>query len=199
MNDEAALNKWLKQVVAAGGEGLMLHRADALYVTGRSDVLLKLKLQYDAEATVVAHTPGRGKYAGKLGALVVDCSASAVNRRPIVPVFNGNTITPQFIRTVQPTFSAAMIAHVEASYEDQSLKNKLCTVVPLPDQPVDWLKMMAVNMGNQLRWSKDKELSRWIAMSRLDGFSALAASVTPEQPDKMALLMRYGKSAGVFR
>ena len=130
------------------------------------------------------------------GALVVDCSASAVNRRPIVPVFNGNTITPQFIRTVQPTFSAAMIAHVEACYEDEGHKNKLCTVVPLPDQPVHWLQMMAVNMGNQQRWSKDKELSRWIAMSRLDGFSALAASVTPDQPDKMALLMRYGKSAG---
>ena len=49
----------------------MLHRADALYVTGRSDVLLKLKLLYDAEATVIAHTAGRGKYTGKLGALEV--------------------------------------------------------------------------------------------------------------------------------
>ena len=47
----------------------MLHKANALYVTGRSDVLLKLKLLYDAEATVVGHAIGRGKYAGKLGAL----------------------------------------------------------------------------------------------------------------------------------
>ena len=30
-------------VLQAGGEGLMLHRADAPYLTGRSDVLLKLK------------------------------------------------------------------------------------------------------------------------------------------------------------
>ncbi|MEQ1488789.1 MAG: DNA ligase [Methylotenera sp.] len=72
VNNEAALNKRLKQVVAQGGEGLMLHRADALYVTGRSDALLKLKLIYDAEATVVAYTDGRGKYSGKLGALVVE-------------------------------------------------------------------------------------------------------------------------------
>jgi hypothetical protein len=89
-----------------------------------------------------------------------------------------------------------MIAHVEATYDDEAAKNKLCTVVPLPDQPVHWLQMLAVNMGNQQRWSKDKALSRWIAMSRLDGFSALAASVTPEQPEKMAILMRYGKAAG---
>lgn len=72
INDEAALNAQLKVVLAQGGEGLMLHKADALYVTGRSDVLLKLKLLYDAEATVVGHAIGRGKYAGKLGALEVE-------------------------------------------------------------------------------------------------------------------------------
>lgn len=72
VKDEAALEKRLKQVVAQGGEGLMLHRADALYVTGRSDVLLKFKPLYDAEATVVGHTAGQGKYKGKLGALLVE-------------------------------------------------------------------------------------------------------------------------------
>ena len=72
IKDEAALNKKLKQVVASGGEGLMLHRANAEYMTGRSDVLLKLKLLLDAEATVIAHLLGKGKYAGKLGALLVE-------------------------------------------------------------------------------------------------------------------------------
>jgi DNA ligase-1 len=71
VNDEAALNAKLKQIVALGGEGLMLHKADAPYMTGRSDALLKLKLRYDAEATVVAYTAGRGKNIGKLGALEV--------------------------------------------------------------------------------------------------------------------------------
>jgi DNA ligase-1 len=74
VKDEAALNFRLKQVVKNGGEGLMLHRADALYETGRSAVLMKLKPLYDAEATVVAYTPGKGKYTGKLGALVVETS-----------------------------------------------------------------------------------------------------------------------------
>ena len=72
VKNEAALNLRLKQVVAKGGEGLMLHRADAQYETGRSAALLKLKLRYDAEATVVAHSAGRGKYKGKLGALLVE-------------------------------------------------------------------------------------------------------------------------------
>lgn len=72
LNNDAALNAKLKQVVALGGEGLMLHKADAPYITGRSDVLLKLKLRYDAEAKVVAYTAGRGKNIGKFGALEVE-------------------------------------------------------------------------------------------------------------------------------
>ena len=69
--DRLALRQRLDAVVAAGGEGLMLHRADAAYVSGRSAVLLKLKPLADAEAVVLAHLPGRGKHSGRLGALQV--------------------------------------------------------------------------------------------------------------------------------
>lgn len=69
--DHKALMKRLNEVVKAGGEGLMLHRADALYETGRGDTLLKVKAWHDAEARVIAHVPGKGKYSGMLGALKV--------------------------------------------------------------------------------------------------------------------------------
>ena len=67
--DHSSLNKRLKEVVHAGGEGLMLHLADAPYETGRSEVLLKIKPWQDAEAVVIGHQPGKGKHAGILGAL----------------------------------------------------------------------------------------------------------------------------------
>ncbi|MBL8186736.1 MAG: DNA ligase [Acidobacteria bacterium] len=70
--DNAALRRKLAEVVIGGGEGLMLHRADALYVTGRNDALLKLKPLDDAEATVIGYVPGKGKYEGKMGALRVE-------------------------------------------------------------------------------------------------------------------------------
>jgi DNA ligase-1 len=72
MPDRAALMKRLDTVVRAGGEGLMLHRADALYLTGRSDALLKLKPWQDAEAVVVGYAPGKGKYQGMTGALEME-------------------------------------------------------------------------------------------------------------------------------
>jgi DNA ligase 1 len=72
--DRDSLKKRMKEVVKAGGEGLMLHRADALYETGRSDTLLKMKPWEDAEAVVIGHVPGKGKYSGMLGALRVRTS-----------------------------------------------------------------------------------------------------------------------------
>lgn len=71
VEDRPALEKRLMDIVALGGEGLMLHRAGARYTSGRSIDLLKYKQHQDAEARVVAHLPGKGKYAGMLGALVV--------------------------------------------------------------------------------------------------------------------------------
>ena len=66
-----ALQRRLEQVLRSGGEGLMLHRADAPYHTGRSPALLKLKPLHDAEGQVIGHVAGRGKHAGRMGALRV--------------------------------------------------------------------------------------------------------------------------------
>ena len=65
----------LDRVLAAGGEGLMLHHGDSVYQTGRTAALLKVKTFQDAEATVVDYTPGKGKYQGQVGALVVETEA----------------------------------------------------------------------------------------------------------------------------
>lgn len=71
VTDRRALKAKLDAVVAGGGEGLMLHRADALYGSGASGDLLKLKPYLDADATVVGQLPGKGRHTGRMGALQV--------------------------------------------------------------------------------------------------------------------------------
>lgn len=71
VSTHAALMERLKKVERQGGEGLMLHRGSALYRPIRSDDLLKVKTAQDAEATVIGHLPGKGKYEGVVGALLV--------------------------------------------------------------------------------------------------------------------------------
>lgn len=70
--DAHSLQTLLKTTVQAGGEGLVLHRANALWSPGRSDALLKLKPLPDEDARVVGHLPGKGRHAGRMGALLLE-------------------------------------------------------------------------------------------------------------------------------
>ena len=70
----------LTTLVNAGGEGLMLHRRSAIYHQGRNSDLVKLKPYQDAEAVVIGHYPGKGKYQGMLGALEVKTPTGIIFR-----------------------------------------------------------------------------------------------------------------------
>ncbi len=66
------LREELARLEALGAEGLMLRQPGSGYEVGRSFTLLKVKSFFDAEAVVVDHQPGKGKFKGMLGALVVE-------------------------------------------------------------------------------------------------------------------------------
>ncbi len=62
----------LARIESLGGEGLMLRQPESQYEVGRSTTLLKIKSMHDAEGRVVEHLSGRGRHAGRLGAVVVE-------------------------------------------------------------------------------------------------------------------------------
>jgi hypothetical protein len=128
------------------------------------------------------------------GQVFVDCSANALNHSEIKPVFSGSIITPQPVRGAQMVFSAAFIAHVEAAYSEEQLKNELCQVVPLPDHDTDWITMLSGTMRNQQRWRRDPELTKWLYHNRLDGFSNLVANISKEDDELQAILQRFRTS-----
>ncbi|MFT6322086.1 MAG: hypothetical protein ACJAT4_003021, partial [Granulosicoccus sp.] len=123
----------------------------------------------------------------------VDCSASAISNLEMKPIFAGDLITPQTVRSYQPVFSAAFIAHVEAAYETEEQKNKLCQVVPLPNHDTDWIRMMAVFMMNQFNWSQEKDLRHWLRANRLDGFSQLVSQVVKEGDEQKIAIVNKMK------
>ena len=49
----------------------MLHKGTSLYKPDRTHDLLKLKTSHDAEAEVIGYSPGKGKYVGQVGALLM--------------------------------------------------------------------------------------------------------------------------------
>ena len=74
----AQLHQTLNKVVENNGEGLMLHHGKAYYHIGRTANIMKLKKSDDAEAIVIAHREGKGKYQGLLGAIQVKTNEGIV-------------------------------------------------------------------------------------------------------------------------
>ncbi len=65
------LQIFLEEVIAKGGEGVIVKNPKLPYFRGRSRNILKVKRFSDAEAVVVAINPGKGKYKNMMGSLTV--------------------------------------------------------------------------------------------------------------------------------
>lgn len=129
------------------------------------------------------------------GYMHIDCSASAIGNLEPKAIFEGELITPQAVRSYQPVFSAALIAHVEATFESERQKNGMCHVAILPNHVNDWVKMTAANMMNQYLWSRDENMRTWLYHNRLDGFTKLIQSIKPEETEKLKVMQRIKDAA----
>jgi NAD(P)-binding Rossmann-like domain len=136
-----------------------------------------------------------GRVAIDAGTLCIDCTASAVEPRAMQPIFQPNKIVLQLVRAPLPTFSAAMIAYVEAHYDNDTQKNQLCGNVPFPETLAGYVRTMMANMMNQAQWSQDKTLRDWMRSSRLDGFGKVMASADRNDAEKMAILEKLRSMA----
>jgi hypothetical protein len=149
---------------------------------------------------VQAITPGRliladGERTTPDGALFIDCTATAVERKPNEPIFQDGKIVCQIVRAPQPAFSAALVAWVEAHGGDDDARNALCTPVPFPDREQDLPRTLLANFANEAAWGANKPLRQWIRASRLDGFGKIVAAVSPDDTGKLAVLKRIRAAA----
>jgi hypothetical protein len=144
---------------------------------------------------VISLEPGRivldeGSVDTNPTALYVDCTGDGLGKRPAVDVFTPERITLQPVRSCQPAFSAAVIAHVEITKRDDATRNSYCRPVPHPTVPLDWLTMMIAFNDNQLRWFDDAEMMAWLSGARLNVVSHLRAGATPTPTDMAPLAGR---------
>jgi hypothetical protein len=128
--------------------------------------------------------------------LYVDCTASAV---PFVgtrtgPVFSGDRITIQAVRAPLVATSAALIAFVEANYDDEELKNQLCTPIGLADTPTEWLLSFLGNLTNQDRWSREPEIRRWMDACRLNPARPMPGDRGAPEPAQSLIAERISRS-----
>ncbi|MER6950282.1 hypothetical protein ABT294_40320 [Nonomuraea sp. NPDC000554] len=114
--------------------------------------------------------------------LHIDCTADGLEQRPAIPVFDGSLITLQSVRVCQQVFSAALIAHVEATYADDTVKNGLCHAVTHPNTDRDLLRSLLETNAQLARWATEPGLLEWLSKARLNAKIGLP----PSDPDARA-------------
>lgn len=119
----------------------------------------------------------------------VNCACEGLASRPARPIFEAGRITPQPVRTCQPTFNAALVGFVEARDGDDSGKNRLCPPNPYPNHAVDWIANNVISQQAQSLWNADPDLSAWLETSRLDVGGGLRDHST--EPLMQSALTRY--------
>jgi hypothetical protein len=129
--------------------------------------------------------------------LYIDCTARAHARTlgDTTPVFQPGRIHLQLVRRFQPSFSAALIGHIEATVTDMETKRSMTRVVPMNDTIDDWVESEPDNMLNQFAWTADPAMAAWIADCRLDLSGAIVNRIDATDPAKIAILARLQEHA----
>jgi hypothetical protein len=113
--------------------------------------------------------------------LYIDCTAKAFGTRKSEPIFTPGRILPQVLLNGSVCMSAALVAYVEANYDDDAEKNDICAPLPLMNTPEDWIEVIYWHLRNVDRRALEKDLGRWMRQNRLSGFGAPKG--TRENPD----------------
>ena len=167
---------------------------DELAQLGRiQDIVRMGHLRQVAPTRIVLDT---GSLPADCDTLYVDCSAGAIQPPPRgLPVFDEDRINLLMVTRCQPVFSAALIAFVECHVTDCAQKNALCTVVPSPEQPIDWLYMWAATLANSAKWRQHPGLHAWLMQCRLNGNAVMMRDVRPDDTARKALAKESGVQA----
>ncbi|HVK80838.1 MAG TPA: FAD/NAD(P)-binding protein [Verrucomicrobiae bacterium] len=152
--------------------------------------------EIDAQRMFLDH----GDVQARSGEVYIHCAADGVRKREPAPVFQAERITLQYVRRCAPPLSAAFIARVEAEHTTDESKNALCAVVPMVEEPIDWVRTQLMEAANRVKWANEPSLRQWLETSRLDGYAALISRVmakpTPAQAAAFARWVK-GREAGL--
>lgn len=131
------------------------------------------------------------------GHVVVHCAANGIPARPAAPAFQGERLVLHYVRRCAPSFSAALLARLEAAALDDAQRNAMSRPVPAPQVPRDWLRMQLQETANEKAWREWGALSAWLGSARLAGVStSLARAARESTPDIDALLARLRRVSG---
>ena len=121
-------------------------------------------------------------------ALVVNCAADGLKIRPRVPIWAPEAITLQPVRAGFPCFGAAVTGYVEATRDDDAVKNDLCRPSSFGNTLPDWATMNVLGIRNTQAFGAEPDIADWSHRVAIN-----ASRIPPEygqSPDLDAVLDR---------
>jgi hypothetical protein len=125
----------------------------------------------------------------------VDCTAAGLSPATLQPVFTPDRITVQYVTIGFASLSAATIATVEASRDDDTEKNRLCPPLTFTGNIADVFELANTGMTGLMTRSAEADLAQWTDSCRLnpamgavdrfeeprvaDAFTVLAENIGP--------------------
>jgi hypothetical protein len=95
------------------------------------------------------------------------------------------------IRLCQPTFSAALIGHIDVVVTDDADKQALTSAVPMPDTVAGWASAWGTSTTNERAWLRHPAVRPWLATCRLNPAAAWN-QIPADDTDARTLLDRIG-------
>lgn len=126
--------------------------------------------------------------------LHVDCTALGLRNAPATPIYQPDRIVLQEVRHLSPCFNAALAGFVEAHWEEDAEKNRLCPPNPYATSVEDWPRMVSRTWRTEGRWLNEPDLTAWAATSRLNLLRALPEHAG--EPDVQDAVKRYIGNVG---
>ena len=94
-------------------------------------------------------------------ALVVNCAADGLKMLPRVPIWRPEAITLQPVRAGFPCFGAAITGYVEATRDDDGVKNTLCPPSSYGNTLADWATMNVLGIRNSQSFGSEPDIHEW--------------------------------------
>lgn len=141
----------------------------------------------------------RGEILTSPRSLHVHCAAEGLRRPPPLPMFAGDRITLQPVRTGLVPFNAALVAFVEAHRKDDAEKNRLCPPNPFPAVPLDWARGFLLQLRAERTWMKEPDLQEWLERSRLNPMRGLPGRMDDPAVQRAAMRFTENVKPGLAR
>jgi len=171
--------------------GATLSRAEASALSGIRNVVRMGRVERIEPDRILLQ---KGELPAEADDLYIDCTASAINPGPPVPVFDGPRITLQTVRPGLMCLSAAVAGRIETMSDDDRIKNEMCRPVEWPETLAGYARLQLMGLEAGERWAKDRDFRAWLASHRLSG----AGFPQPDRddPDMAAIRERIAAARG---